>query len=165
MEFQEDGLWVQFRIPNNLIGEDTEDVTAAEQVAEAVSPQVDKKQIEINVLILEDDFINAQDMKRIVALAKVNEINTFSNQQEALDSMNTMPYGMALLDVNLKNETSNLVAWECANKGIPFYYLTGYGSSFLEQKAFPAAPVLLKPIQTETLKGIVKQHLLIDDND
>ena len=165
MEFQEDGLWAQFKIPGSLIGEDTEDVSVLEQVQSTASAPVPIKQAGINVLILEDDYINAQDIENVVAHTQVNEIDTFSNPKQALDAMRSIEYNIAFLDVNLKNETSNLVAQECVNKGIPFYYLTGYGSSFLEKEAFPNAPVLLKPVQTETLKKIIEQHLLAHEGD
>ncbi|MBS9461430.1 GAF domain-containing protein [Flagellimonas sp. 389] len=159
VDFQENGLYAKFKIPGDLIGEDKNNVFVLEQVQDANEPERVSKARCINILILEDDFLNARDMKKVVSHPQVNQVDTFSNQEEALAALSTTTYNLALLDVNLKKETCIKVASECKRKNIPFYYITGYGSSFLNESTFPKAPVILKPIQTQKLKEIVNGYV------
>ncbi|MEM9337774.1 MAG: HWE histidine kinase domain-containing protein [Bacteroidota bacterium] len=162
MDFQEDGLLVRLTIPHDYVGEHgANQQFALEQVLEAKYAQPAKGLV--NVLILEDDFINAQDMKDIITKQPVNEVALFSNPEQALAAVRSKTFHLALLDVNLRNETSLDVALECAKADIPFYYLTGYGDAFLKDGVFPKAPVLLKPLSTERLKELVGRYLRTDD--
>jgi len=158
--YEEDGLEAKVTIPREFIGESKKGEFVLEQIRSANKLDVVKEKI--NLLVLEDDFINAQDIITTVKNLSVNEVNTFANQRSALSSMAKMDYQMALLDVNLRNETCIEVARECVKKQITFYYMTGYGGSFLADGTFPRAPVLLKPVATEKLKKIVNDHIIKD---
>ena len=160
MEFRKDGLYASFTLPDSLVGEGKEAISVLEQITNTAVAESTVKRSNINVLILEDDYINAQDMKAVISGPQIKEVNTFSNQQQALDSLERVDYDIALLDVNLKNETSSEVAKKCAASQIPFYYITGYGNDFLEKKIFPTGPVILKPVKTEKLREIIKQHTI-----
>ncbi|GAA3634059.1 HWE histidine kinase domain-containing protein [Flavivirga jejuensis] len=160
VEFQKDGLYVKFQIPKNLIGESKDSIFVLEQVQQAIPIKKPKKYKVINAFILEDDFIIAQDIKQVISGPKVNKIDAFSNQKQALKSLEDTHYDLAFLDVNLKKETCMKVAFECEKRGVSFYYITGYGNSFLEESTFPKAPVILKPIRTDKLKGIIDKHIL-----
>ena len=93
-------------------------------------------------------------------MSGAHEVASFSNQKDALTAIEKTAYDLALIDVNLKKETSIDVATKCKEKQIPFIYITGYGNSFKEEETFPDAPVLLKPVDLETLKNIINTHLL-----
>ncbi|MDN5213012.1 HWE histidine kinase domain-containing protein [Fulvivirgaceae bacterium BMA12] len=162
VNFEPDGLHAQITIPMDFIGEKENNLFALEQVKEA-SMNVDHHKddrSETNILILEDDFINAQEMKRMVHMFSVDTVATFPNQQKALQAMESTQFHLALLDVNLKNETCIKVALECVKRRIPFIYITGYGSSFLKEGGFPLASVMEKPIKIEKLKQIMYQSIL-----
>jgi light-regulated signal transduction histidine kinase (bacteriophytochrome) len=159
IDFQKQGLQVTLKIPNHLIGENETSNFVAEQIQEVSTVIKLDKSKKINVLILEDDYINAEDIKSTVASFKVNQINLFSNQKEALESLEKMEYHLVFLDVNLKQETSIEVANYCEEIGVPFYYLTGYGKSFLSEGTFPNAPVLLKPIRRNQIKQIIRKYI------
>ena len=160
LDFHPDGLLVEVVIPQKYIGQSPKNENVLEQeqsISEFSAPGG-----EINVLILEDDFLNAQDVKNIIIKLPVNEVNTFASPQDALSSFKEKDYHLALMDFNLRSETCLEVAKACAKKQIPFYYVTGYGDSFLEDGIFPKAPVIIKPISTEKLKEIVTQHISHD---
>lgn len=160
VDYLPEGLHAQFTIPVNLLGDQQANPFVLEQVQNAEAQQKELIEIKkINVLILEDDYINAQDIKKIVSKHDINQVEMFSNQQDALRSLGEESYNLALLDVNLKKETCLKVAMECHKQNIPFYYITGYGKSFLDEGVFPQAPVIIKPIKIEDLNNIVEKHI------
>jgi light-regulated signal transduction histidine kinase (bacteriophytochrome) len=160
MHFLKEGLLVKLIIPRNLIDNKKNHKFVLDQVKEMPSIKSKKKATHLNVLILEDDFITAQDLQHAIAKLAVKNIDMFSNQKEAFQALNTNTYHLALLDVNLKKETSLHIAKYCKLHQIPFYYITGYGNSFIEGSNFPEAPILLKPTSTEQVINIVTHHIL-----
>ncbi len=169
IEFLKDGLYIKFQIPKNLVGESKDDVFILEQmqktlkVKDSKSPKNPKER---TVFILEDDFILAQDLKQAISNSKVNKIDTFSNQKQALNALGSVNYDFAFLDVNLKKESCINVAFECEKRKIPFHYISGYGNSFLEENtSFPEASVIEKPIKTDKLKEIVEGYILNSTDD
>ncbi|NER85210.1 MAG: response regulator, partial [Leptolyngbya sp. SIO1D8] len=162
VNFEQDGLHAQIMIPLDFIGEKEDNLFAMEQVKEA-SMHIDPgkgNRSETSILILKDDFINAQEMKRMMSMLSINTVTTCSNQQKALQAMESSEFHLALLDVNLKNETCIKVAQECVKRRIPFFYITGYGSSFLKEGGFPLASVMEKPVKIEKLKQIMYQSIV-----
>lgn len=160
MHFLEAGLFVKLVIPNHLIDNKETHKFVLDQVEKVRFSEPHKTTAHLNVLILEDDFITAQDLKQAIVELDVKSVDMFSNQKEALQALNTGTYHLALLDVNLKRETCLDIAKHCKLHHIPFCYITGYGTSFLEGNNFPEAPVLLKPASTEQIINIVTHHIL-----
>ncbi len=165
IEFNDTGIKVSLEIPHHLIGENKDPVFVLEQVEDLALLKNENETLKtFNVLILEDDFINAWDMEKSISSISTHVVKSFAKQEDALLALDKDSYQLALLDVNLKNETCVDVAKACSKKNIPFYYITGYGKSFLKEKAFPLAPILLKPITAETLQEIISKNFSDNDN-
>ncbi len=159
VHYLKDGILAKFTIPAHLIGENEAPMFVLDQIENTVIKIPRKKAKRLDVLILEDDFINAQDLRNMISKLDINSVSTFSNQKDALNAMNATDYHLALLDVNLKQETCLNIAKICHKKNIPFYYITGYGSSFLKGNGFPKAPVILKPLSTQKITDIINHHI------
>jgi len=60
-------------------------------------------------------------------------------------------YDLAILDLNLQGFNVQPVAQAIARRGLPFFFLTGYGSKGVPD-GFKGLPVLDKPFMPEALK-------------
>jgi CheY-like chemotaxis protein len=82
-----------------------------------------------------------------------------SRSGAAVAAIGTTAIDAALLDVNLgRDETSYPIADALAARGIPFAFLTGYGSSGLRE-GYEDRPVLSKPIEDRRLEAVLRSLL------
>lgn len=110
-------------------------------------------------LVLEDEFLIALDLEELLQAAGA-EIVAMSRTEKALDALRDQgPWDFAILDRHLGNTTSASVAAACADRNIPFVFLTGSRGSHGSQEALPAAPVVEKPYQPDALIKAVVQLL------
>ena len=154
MNFKESGLEVTIQIPLSTILRTKTEMFATEQI-KFKQKEVKEEIKELNILVLEDDFIIANQTKELIENRIASSVDIFSNQKSALIALKKKTYNFALLDVNLKKETSLRVAQMCNKKRIPFHYVTGYGDNFLQNDAFPNRKVLIKPISDNQLFTII----------
>ncbi len=63
-------------------------------------------------------------------------------------------YDLAILEVNLQGFNGKPVAQAIERRGLPFFFLTGYGSKGVPD-GFEALPVLDKPCTPEALKSTI----------
>lgn len=63
-------------------------------------------------------------------------------------------YDLAILDINLHGSNIRPVAELVKGRGLPFVFLSGYGSKGVPD-GFEGAPVLLKPCTLDTLKHTI----------
>ena len=105
----------------------------------------------VRVLIVEDEYLVAmmiQDMVEgmgyaVSEIAGTIEVATAEAEAGAFD--------VALLDVNLNGAYSTSVAEILVGRGIPFAFVTGYGSGG-PHDGFEAVPALAKPLDEAELK-------------
>ena len=64
----------------------------------------------------------------------------------------------AVLDLNLRGETTYLVADELNARGIPFIFLTGYDRGVIDRR-YAGAPLLQKPVDEQTLQRALAAFL------
>lgn len=81
-----------------------------------------------------------------------------SRAEPAVAAIGTTAIDAALLDVNLGRETSYPIADALAARGIPFAFLTGYGSSGLRH-GYEGRPVLSKPVEDHALEVVLRMLL------
>jgi DNA-binding response OmpR family regulator len=67
-------------------------------------------------------------------------------------------YDLAILDINLQGFNVQPVAQAIARRGLPFFFLTGYGSKGVPD-GFKGLPVLDKPCTPEALKCTIETVL------
>lgn len=74
---------------------------------------------------------------------------------DALEKATTLSFDVALLDVNLNGEAIDSVAQALAQRGVPFVFATGYGSSNVPA-AFRSAPVMQKPFRLRDVERALR---------
>lgn len=104
----------------------------------------------IGVLVVEDQLLIAIEVEEILTRAGFDMLATVTSPREGLQFLRERRPDIAVLDVNLGEETSEAIADALADRGIPFVFSTGYGND-----AIPAqhihVPVVRKPYTAGTL--------------
>ncbi|MDZ4760988.1 MAG: response regulator [Alphaproteobacteria bacterium] len=105
-----------------------------------------------HVLIVEDEALVALMMQMLVEDEGWTAIGPVGTVAKAIETVNAgIEIGCALLDLNLRGETSWPVADALAAKGIPFAFTSGYGASGLETR-FADRPIFPKPIDENAVR-------------
>ena len=79
------------------------------------------------------------------------DVATAPSVAEAMEILAGQSFDLALLDVNLGDETSFGIADRLAAEGVPFAFATGYGEGIAQANSHSDAPVLQKPY---TMDGV-----------
>lgn len=149
IDFRVTGLEARFRLPAAVIASLSGEVAALA----ADTPSMDRFSLEGKVaLVLEDNLIISLDAvdhledlgaQSVIAVAAVSKAMTAIAEAGRID--------VAILDVNLGDETSVPVAQELARRGVPFVLATGYGGQQSVIDDFPEAPLVTKPYDAQSL--------------
>jgi CheY-like chemotaxis protein len=110
------------------------------------------------VFLVEDEVLIAmllEDM--VVALGHEVAVGA-ANLDEAIAVAQTGAFDLALVDLNLGGKLTYPVADILKGRGVPFAFVTGYGSAGI-LAAYSDAPVLEKPFRQEHLEIIIAQLL------
>jgi CheY-like chemotaxis protein len=106
------------------------------------------------VLLVEDEAMIAMLMEDMLSELECDVVATVGELQEALAIAGTGAFDLAFLDVNLRGSPVYPVAAALRARGIPFVFVTGYGTSGVDP-AHPDAPVLQKPFQGRDLEAVL----------
>jgi len=102
------------------------------------------------VLVVEDDALLGLDIAQQLTDAGLEVVGPAISVTKALRLMAEKGCDVAVLDVNLGNETAEPVALELRARRTPFVVLSGY-SSEQHPLGFHGAPALSKPARPEDL--------------
>lgn len=83
------------------------------------------------------------------------DVATAPSVTEAMEILAGQSFDLALLDVNLGDETSFGIADRLAVDGVPFVFATGYGEGIAQANSHSDAPVLQKPYTMEGVTDIL----------
>lgn len=83
------------------------------------------------------------------------DVATAPSVTEAMEILAGQSFDLALLDVNLGDETSFGIADRLAADGVPFVFATGYGEGIAQANSHSDAPVLQKPYTMEGVTDIL----------
>jgi DNA-binding response OmpR family regulator len=98
----------------------------------------------VRVLVVEDEFMIALDISQQLADAGFEVVGPAKSLTRALGFVSEPGCDVAILDVNLGDETSESVAQELQASGKPFVILSGYSTDDA-LPWFNGATVLRKP--------------------
>jgi len=101
------------------------------------------------ILVVEDEPLIAMELTAILQQAGFETIGPAASVAQAL-ATRLASCDAAILDVNLGRESSEAVARQLKQAGIPFIVLSGYTRT-QQPAAFDGVPLLQKPVQPETL--------------
>lgn len=107
------------------------------------------------VLLLEDNVIIAMSTEDVLLALGATRVNTASNTRQAMELLREDPPIVAVLDINLGEETSLPVAGHLRALGVPFVFATGYGESAALPEEFGDVPVLKKPYASDQVKRVL----------
>ena len=118
---------------------------------------------ERHFLILEDEFLIANTEKRMLLNLGADRVTMAGNCADALTALKTSSVDFALLDINLRDETSIAAANWLLDAGVPFVFASGYGREPMLDSKFAQVPTITKPFTMAQLKEVIPRHLLSAD--
>ena len=107
------------------------------------------------VMIVEDEALIAMVLVENLQEMGLSAVGPFSRVADALKVNEEID--AAILDVNLGGESVYPVAEMLSARGIPFVFMTGYGSASIDPR-FANVPVLQKPIDAKALEDMFVSH-------
>jgi CheY-like chemotaxis protein len=149
------GFEAQFIIPARYVRLATEDprlVTIAQtpQMADSGTP------LSGRVLLVEDNLIIAMDAEDILTQLGATAVLTVSNVAQALETLKTALPDIAVLDINLGEETSFPVADALKAAGVRYVFATGYGDQLRLPEAHAGTPTVKKPYTAASLSRLLE---------
>src|SRR5271163_77437 len=105
-----------------------------------------------DVLVVEDDAIIAMDFEDTILGFGAKTVRVAANVSRALQLIAERAPDFALLDIALVQEKSFAVAERLEALGIPFAFVSGYGSDAGLPTAFVQKPRLPKPCTANALE-------------
>jgi CheY-like chemotaxis protein len=105
----------------------------------------------IKVLVVEDEGFVALLIEDMLQDLGCEIVASVARLQEACTIARTAQIDLAVLDVNLGGERSFPVAHILHERGVPFMFSTGYGTSGLPAE-FSGCQVLAKPFSAKALQ-------------
>ena len=106
------------------------------------------------VLLVEDEAMIAMLMEDMLDELACEVVATVGQLELAMAAADTGAFDVAFLDVNLGGVPVYPVADVLRGRGIPYAFVTGYGSAGGDL-AHAAAPVLQKPFQARDLAAVL----------
>ena len=103
------------------------------------------------VLLVEDSLIIALDAEDVAERLGAERVLTAATVQGALDALETSSPTLAVLDINLGDNTSYPVADRLAEAGVPFLFASGYGEQAQLPERHLQRSVLQKPYTLENV--------------
>lgn len=156
--YDPNGVKARFRIPPRFVSiRGTRTLKAAPPAPAVANPSLDLTGR--TVLLLEDQMLIALDLEQILQDAGLVIAATATSTREALAYLAGATPDVAILDVNLGDETSEPVAQALITRGVPFTFATGYGEGGVVPGAFPSVPVVKKPYDAESILSQIRQLL------
>jgi DNA-binding response OmpR family regulator len=102
------------------------------------------------ILVVEDEVTLAWSLERTFDEAGYQVIGPVGNVEQGMEAARQADISVALLDVNLRGQRVFPIASVLASRGIPFVFLTGYGSAAIPAR-FSSALTLAKPFRPDSL--------------
>lgn len=153
--FLRDGVKVELTVPGEVLVIGDDPVKPRRPVTEPPTDELDKTLLPGNVLIVEDDFLIANQMKGHAETLGAGHVFLASNNSHAISLISENTIDFAMLDINLAGNKSAQTASILVEKEIPFLFATGYGSGVEFLTGFPQIPVVTKPVTLARLKVAV----------
>ncbi len=106
--------------------------------------------IDGTALVLEDAMIVAYDAAAMLSEFGARDVVIFGTVEEALLHIaGGNDISMALLDINLGDETSLEAAKALRERAVPILYSTGYDEQSVMMDGFPEGKMLVKPFTND----------------
>ncbi|AJA61599.1 response regulator [Bradyrhizobium japonicum] len=111
-----------------------------------------------SIFLVEDEALIRMMLVEMIAELGHKVIAEAGSVNQARSLAETERYDLAILDINLQGTNVQPVAEVVRDRGVPFFFLSGYGSRGLPD-GFDGMPVLVKPCTPDTLKRTIEAVL------
>ena len=153
-DWQPHGLICTFSVPQGDKNEAAErygPARRAERDAAAPDPRI---AISGNrVMIVEDEALVAMLLTESLSTLGCSVVGPFSRCSDAIAAVEANGIDAAILDVNLDGEMVYPLADLLIERGVPFIFVTGYGSESIDRR-FTHIHVIQKPVERHVLQRI-----------
>jgi CheY-like chemotaxis protein len=105
---------------------------------------------DLRVLVVEDEALIALQLEDMLVELGCAVIGPASRVGRALELLDGEPVEAAVLDLNIAGELVYPVADELRSRGLPYIFVTGYGTSGLSEP-YRSRPILEKPFARREL--------------
>jgi DNA-binding NtrC family response regulator len=109
-----------------------------------------------DVLVVEDDPIIALDFEDTILRFGVKTVRIAGSVSRALQLIEERAPDFVLLDIGLVREKSFAVAERLETLGIPFAFVSGYGTNAALPAAFAKKPRLPKPFTADAMEAVLR---------
>jgi CheY-like chemotaxis protein len=149
-EWRPDGMRCLLAVPRPKPGEVS---NALDRVTQSLAAHsADKTDLRAHrIMVVEDEALIAMVLVDHLQEIGLSAVGPFSRVADALKVDEELD--AAILDVNLGGESVYPVADMLHARGIPFVFMTGYGSASIDPR-FATVPVLQKPIEAKALEDM-----------
>ena len=158
VQYRREGVLARFRIPARFVTSRAAVVPAPIDATQA--PGVSDTDLTgKHVLVVEDQMLIAMDLERLLSDAGMMIDGVATSHREATAALSKNRPDIAILDVNLGEETSEPIARQLLADGIPFIFATGYGEAGSIPTAFAGIGVVRKPYDQDAILRQLRETL------
>ncbi|MGI4733145.1 MAG: HWE histidine kinase domain-containing protein [Janthinobacterium lividum] len=159
IDYRLTGLEARFVIPGRHVRLDRTapaiDAPADRAVSDSVpGSDAGRAVVAGSVLLVEDSLIIAMDAEDILVRLGAERVTTAASVAQALQELDRERFDLAVLDVNLGQETSLPIADRLLALGTPYIFATGYGEQLELPAEHAGAMIIQKPY---TLAGVQRR--------
>lgn len=108
----------------------------------------------LRILIVEDQYLVADAIRKAVIDAGGQVVGPTPRLQQALNFLEKRAFDIALVDINLGDETAYPFAEALETAGVPYIFVTGYDIAAIKPN-FRHRPMLEKPFSPDALAKLV----------
>ncbi|MEP2641518.1 HWE histidine kinase domain-containing protein [Roseobacter sp.] len=163
LTYEDDGVLAEFWVPDRHFDDEAPIGNRAPKPTVLAQQQhrFAGEKLTAPVLILEDNFIIAREMKDQILEFGAPVVEVFSNVADALDFLEEDKVSLGVLDINLgKDQNSVEVAKKLTELGVPFLFVSGYSEHSELPLQFPNTPLLTKPVSNDELQTLLSMLIL-----
>jgi DNA-binding response OmpR family regulator len=106
------------------------------------------------ILIVEDDYFQADDARRALEAAGAGVLGPFADEIAGLEALHNGSPHCAVLDINLGSGPSFKIARDASVLGTPIVFMTGYDEPQIAPE-FTNVEWLRKPVNARTIVAAV----------
>lgn len=128
----------------------------ASSTSEALAGRPTKTLSNLRVLVIEDESLVAMLVEDMLDQLGCVVVGSVSDLQPALDVVARSEIDFALLDVNLRGQSSYAVAEALEARAVPFIFISGYGQV---DERWRNRPVIQKPFDLDRLRREMERAL------
>jgi CRP-like cAMP-binding protein len=113
------------------------------------------------ILVLEDNYLTADSLCELIRDCGYDVAGAVGRVETAIEFLQDREIDGAIVDINLHGDLSFPVCHELQRRNVPFFFLSGYGSSVIPD-AFRQSRLLSKPIDQRDFRTALADFGRID---